>query len=477
MSEKLSKDYNFIFKTFLKYLPSRACIIINSILILPFFAYILTSKEMATFQLLIVILDLICTYTTDWIAKSTLRFYEKYRIDDKLAEFYSYIITITGCMYILIIATYCTIGDFVSSHFFISKELLLVILFLIIPCGIRQFLYQLLRVFNRPFLYAFSIILYQLIHLCTFLILFNFFDNVKALLISMILAIIIIDIYIIRKISLNIKWKFILDHNLAKEIVKYGLPTVITSFSLWLIAHVNKFIFQQAGLFHLTAISGLAWAYCSYIFKPLFSTMLFSMFPIIINKFEHKVNTIDLTTRTIQLYNALFIPIISTFTIFSKEIVQTSFGIKYEEATILIPFFAISMFIHDLLKIFNIKYHMKNKMYIEMIVTSFISIFSILLNFKLISIYGLIGCGIATLLSTLLLFIIHRFINLENFKYILTAPIIKTSVKSIFICIALAPIIEILYNYSNINFQILKPIFFLVSYYIICWKFKHKILT
>ena len=83
----LSRHYFFILKSFLNYLPSRLLVILNALLIIPFFAHILSKSEMGTYNLCVGLLALTCTVTSDWIAKAALRFYEKYKIQDRLVSF------------------------------------------------------------------------------------------------------------------------------------------------------------------------------------------------------------------------------------------------------------------------------------------------------------------------------------------------------------------------------------------------------
>ena len=65
----LNKNSNTIITTFLSYLPSRLLVVLNSLVIVPIFAHLMTTNEVGIFQLTIGILNLVCTCSTDWIAK------------------------------------------------------------------------------------------------------------------------------------------------------------------------------------------------------------------------------------------------------------------------------------------------------------------------------------------------------------------------------------------------------------------------
>ena len=477
-SEKISKNFFYIFNLFLKYLPSRILVVLNSLIIIPFFAYVLSEKEMGLYQLIIGALNLLCTCSTDWITKSTLRFYEKYKLQEKLPEFYSNIILISVITYLGIIIFYLLFANFISVKFFIPKNLLVMTIVLIIPCGLRQFLYQMLRVLNKPFLYTFSIIIYQISHLLLFLALFNIFDNVIAILTSMVIAMFIIDVYIIRQIQLKSTLKFSFDKTLITESLQYSLPMIVTNTGLWFLLHVNKFLFQKLAMFSYTATAGIAWTYTTYILTPLLSTFLFAIFPTIIKKYEHQKDIKGILTKTSQLYCILFIPLISVFIFYSKEIIQAMFDEKYSQAAIIVPFFALTIFLHEFMKILNIKYHLKNRTYIEMLVTVFVGIICLYLNYTLIPVYKLWGAGIAMLSSIVLLITLHSFVHFKNLATIQASKLVKTVCYTVFYGAIIFLIIHFgIQNSLPSKVAVLKPILFLSIYYSILWNTKNKVLA
>ena len=156
------RNYKIVLASFLSYLPSRILVILNSLIIVPILAYFLSTNEMSVFQICIGILNFVCTCSTDWIAKSVLRFFRKYKQDNRLNEFYSNIAMIEFIAILGIFISYFIFKNIVCTKFLISNQLFFLTLVLVIPCGIRQFLYQLLRILKMPYLYAISIVAYQL---------------------------------------------------------------------------------------------------------------------------------------------------------------------------------------------------------------------------------------------------------------------------------------------------------------------------
>lgn len=459
--------YNQILSLFLKYLPSRLLVILNSLVIVPFFAYMLTEKEMGIFQLSIGILNLVCTISTDWIAKSALRFYEKH----KHGNFYSNIFMLMLASYAVIILLYTIFNGLICEKFHITGGVLALTLLLVIPCGIRQFLYQMLRIFKKPFLYTFSIVIYQLVQVFLFLLLSKVFDNVTAVLAAMTLAMLGIDAYIVKKIYHELtETPTAPAQDMLHESLRYSLPLIVTNTGIWMIFHVNKFIFQNLKQFDFTAVSGVSWLYTTYILTPLFSTFLFAVFPLVIKRFETDKEVKSLITSTVQLYCALFIPLTCAFIFYSAQIAQLAFGGKYTGAGIILPFFALTLFLHELMKILNIKYHLKNRTYIEMLISVAVAIMCLGFNLFLIPHFGLLGAGLSMLLSIILLIAGNSVVNFKSLQYISFPDVSKTVFYT-------AAITATGFAVSLIFPSILKIIVFLLLNYAILWQYRRKILS
>lgn len=473
-----SKNYSNIMAIFLSYLPSRFLVVFNSLIIVPVLAHLLTTNEIGIFQLSIGILNLVCTCSTDWIAKSALRFYERYSGSNKLDEFFSNLTILTLALYVIILFGFIFFSDFVTAKLFIPKSVLILTLFIVIPAGIRQFLYQMLRVLNRPFLYTFSIVLYQISLLALFLLCTGFMPNVFAVLTGMIIALIIIDIYIINQINFKIEFKFVINSSILADCLKYALPQIITNTSIWSILNINKFIFQYNHFFSDTAVAGVAWLLVTGLLTPVFSTFLFAVFPTIIQKFETKNRIKPFVTNTIQLYCALFIPIASLFCYYSKDLTRIAFSNKYPEAYILISFFAVVLFLHELMKLFNIKYHLKNKTYIEMSVSLLAALMCLNLNYILIPKLHLLGAGIAMLVSILLLFVFNLIIQFKDMDYVSYFRIAKTAAGSVLIGLFSFVFVELLFIPLNlVYFSILKMLLFIFFSYLISFLLAKRLLN
>lgn len=475
----ISRHYNYIFRNFLSYLPSRLLVIVNALLIIPFFAHILTKKEMGMYNLCVGLLTLTCTVTSDWIAKAALRFYEKYNSQNRLEEFYSNIFIISIASYLIIGMVYFTFSDLIVQKLYISRHLLFLTLLIIFPAGFRQFLYQMLRVFNRPFLYTISIILYQASLLLLFLFIADFIPKTEALLIAMAAAIVIVDIYILKKIKLMIHMKFKWNSELLFESLRYSLPTIITNVSLWTMLNINKYIFQYKQDFISTAVTSVVAMFASATITQIVSTFSFAMFPVIVQKYEKNEQDIkDFVTKTAQLYILLFMPVIGVFLYYSDMVSRIIFAGGYNEAKYFLPFFVSALFIHELMKLVNIKYHLSNKTYIEMVITFIAGVIAFILNLCLINSNGLFGAGIAVLASFIICAIMNLSYRIKEIDNIDFFKFFRTLFAAFIIGLISAFLINciIRYGIGDVKALFKMPFFVLLSYYF-TWIARNKVLN
>ncbi len=437
----------------------------------------LTSGEMSIFQLTVGLLNLVCTCSTDWIAKSVLRFYQRYSDEGRLDAFLSNAVIIFFSVYIITGILFLLSANYVLLKFSIPKDVFFFTLFLIIPVGIRQVLYQLMRIFDKPALYTASIVIYQISVISLFLLFAGMIPKVMAVLTAMLIAIFMIDIYIIWDLKPKFKFKFSINLGLLRESLVYALPQIVTNTGIWTILHVGKYVFQYNRMFEDTAVICAAILLGSCILTPLFSSFNFALFPVIIRKFEQKNVIKNFMTSALQLYCALFVPISLLFCFFSKDIAQIAFSGKYPTSYIIIAFFAPTLFFHELMKLFNFKYHLKNKTYIEMAVTFFVGLIAINANILLIPRVGLVGAGIALLGSMLLLFMLNIFVRIKGIDYVRYGSVIKTGVLSVitsifsFGFVFLMPIPE-----SFVWAAALKMMMYLFMVYVLSYVFSKKIL-
>ena len=123
------------------------------------------------------------------------------------------------------------------------------------------------------------------------------------------------------------------------------------------------------------------------------------------------------------------------------------------------------------------KYHLKNRTYIETIISFVVAIFCIALNIVLIKYLGIYGFGIAMLSSITLLFFANSLVKFKYLDYV--TP--KKHVKCLFMSLLVALIsflipFAMLFMFKNNVVSVLQIIFFFIIYILLTLKFKKYIL-
>lgn len=474
----LSRNYSVIFKSFLRYLPSRLLVVLNALVIVPIFAYFLSTSQMSIFQISIGILNLACTASTDWISKAVLRFYEQYKRFNRTDRFFSNIILIELIAFAGIFISYFLFKNIICEKLYITHEVLLITLILVIPCGIRQMFYQLLRIMRKTVLYTFSIVIYQISLLLLFFAFSRFVNDVMTILLAMTFAVCFIDFLILYKLNLKDNLKFKFNKNLARKIVIYAIPLVFTNICIWAMLHFGKFVFQFNKDFVGTAVVGTAWFFVSNVLTPLFSLMIFAIFPTIIRRFEKKYGVKEFMKAVLNSYIVMFLPFVFVFVFYFKEIQTLAFKNDYASLGVILPFCAFTIFIHEFMKLMNMKYHMKNRTYIETLISFVCAVIGVCLYILLIKQYGVLGFGISMVVSMSLLLIANSLVKFKYLNYLAPKKLLKCFLSATLISvIAYLVIFALFFKFENNFVTILKIILFLAIYIITAYKFRKHIFS
>ncbi len=476
MEKRIFYNYTSILKNLVQYLPSRGLIILNSFFIVPFFTYALNHKEVSIYLIAIQLLNLFCTASFDWISKAVLRFYEKYRIQDKLDIFLSTVFWLSTIVYVLTAVIFIIFKDPITTKYALTNLIFGLTILLVIPCGIRQCLYQVLRLKNRYNLYTASIIFYQLLFIAGFAGLVNLIPNASAIIISMGLGILAIDLYIIRTIHEKFPIKKVFDVEILKEILQYSMPLIITNLLYYATLYMPNFIFQASGAYLKTSIFGIAFILVSNTIQPLAGLFTFVNYPVVFKEWEHKNNIKRYLTNSIQLYFCLLMPIILVFCFYAKDIVSIFLPEEYAFSAILMPYFAFKLFLHELLKLITIKYHLHQTTYVETAVSFVIVCMSVLFFLQLFNNPSLIYAVLIVLITEIVLLAANICINVKETKFLAYSRIFRTIALVLLINFMAYFGIELIFN--NYQFMgIFKILVFVILNYAMSWRFRKQILN
>ena len=173
----------------------------------------------------------------------------------------------------------------------------------------------------------------------------------------------------------------------------------------------------------------------------------------------------------------MFLPLVCVFCFYSFDIAKLAFRQEYYFLGLLFPFCAITIFVHEFMKLMNMKYHLKNRTYVETAISGLVAIICVILNFVLIKYFSILGVGIAMTCSMLLLFTLNSFVNFKHLNFIIPSKIFKTLGISILMSIlAFSIVLLFTFKFNNNYIIFAKIIVFCLLYYAFTLKFKRFIL-
>jgi O-antigen/teichoic acid export membrane protein len=133
--------------------------------------------------------------------------------------------------------------------------------------------------------------------------------------------------------------------------------------------------------------------------------------------YEEKVDVRPLISKLSGYYLLLALPLVVFVSVYSSDIITLFANSKFQEAYILLPFFAFSSLFLSFADYTTLQYHLAQKTQILTWMKLISGILCFVLNLYLIKEFGLIGVGIATLLSNIFYFIATLCVKLPSLEY------------------------------------------------------------
>lgn len=412
---------------------------ISFLFLVPIYARQLPINLFGVYDFLLALFYLFTTIGTFQVDSAIARFfYEKQEVDRSLLVFNGLVIILVSSIVSAILFMFG--GGYVVNVFFSSFELndsLLLISFNIIFFGIYSYLSNLLRFYERPYLFI-GISFLQTVLTALFIIFF--LVRLKLLINGIFLGMLISNIICVLLLFFifinSIKFKF--KYNDFCSIIKFAGPSLPGAVISWFNGNINKFLMikmlsvvelglfasaQKIGaLFVLLDIS-LRMSWQPYFWKIFFEESIESKNDRLLNKFNQILILVGIA---LVLY--LFI---------SPTIFKILFGAKFNQASGLVPLMGIAYCIPIFTNLIVFGPDITSKTYYNSLFVLIASIINIVLIFIFIPIWGIKGVALALTLSNLIGFLIAA--NISELLYKIGYP-----VKFIFLAMLVISVVTFL---------------------------------
>lgn len=399
------KEVKGIFTDMIKYAPSKLCGMLGNMITVPIYTGLFSQEQYGLYTISIAMLSFLCIIFSDWVGMSGLRFFRHHQLMDDLPKYVTTLVTILTINILLMFGLCMLFKDGLYSLFHVPFKYYLGVLFLIIPVAIRALLSQILRAQLKPVSYTITTILNQFATILLAIYLAKYMHlGAASILLSMGISITLIDMLLLYQSEIlkvfrpqRIEWSSILP------IMKYGVPIAVTSLSAWIITQSNKFIMNSISGFSKAALVGAGYGLTMSILLTLFAMITVAAVPRIINMYEAKIDVRPIISRFMGYYLLVSLPVIIVISIYNVDYTHLFISNpKMYEASVLVPYFSFGVFFIALADYTTLQYHLANKTHIGLIIKLISGIIGVVLNIVLIPEMGLVGVGIATLLTNFL---------------------------------------------------------------------------
>lgn len=303
---------------------------------------------------------------------------------------------------------------FFPSFLSLKKDEFVLVCFLFFLRSIEGFFNSVIAGFRKPHIARFIRFLLEILRpiflFFAILVGVTLFSAIFALILAVVVPTIISGIYAVKKFGLGTKIKI----TLAKEFLKFGIHTTITSTANNLLGWADMFLvriflgFSALGIYYIANLT----AAVELIF---FSAFLAIFTPIITEHFGRKdyEGASKLSSYLLESFFLLFIPIFIAFVAFPREILVILFTADYGLGALAFQIMSLSMFLYGTSNLFTTILNSAGKPEKVAKIVSIAAIVNVIANFFLIPKFGIEGAAIATVFSSFLLLFLS-YIEVEK---------------------------------------------------------------
>ena len=424
----------------------------------------LTAAEYGIWGLIFTTCSLSLTLTSLGLGSAMSRFLPSAKSTDEIREGFYSVLLLKFLISVALAFIFLIFSKFISSNFFDNNhELVKITSLLIIITTIQPIYFRLLKILRKIKILSFCKIIegYGAVFLYA-LLLFRGHGLISILnaYIILKLAIILILIYSINS-KYRFRWPLFTE---IKQYFKYGLPTIPSSTSFWIVNLSDRYIITF--LLGSTSLGIYSAAYTigsiPYMFSNLINfIMLVSLSKLYDNGEIDKVKT--QLSYAAKYFFGIIIPFIFGSVICSKEILKI---LTTEEISIsgwyIIPIISISYLFLGIYSLFNYALLLAKKTKVLAYAWIIAMPINIILNIAVIPFFELLGAALTTALSYFIAMCITAYFSLKELTFPLNLNFIFKSIFSSLVMV----LFLIFYNPEGLLQIIFSTLLALVIYFL-----------
>ena len=256
----------------------------------------------------------------------------------------------------------------------------------------------------------------------------------------------------------EMRWE--LDKKLLFEMVKYGLPLVISGIATYVLTVGDRYLIKYFLDYHDVGVYSLSYKISNFIKIVFVQAFQLGFLPIAFNLFNQPGSK-RFFSKIFTYYAFIIFWGGMALSIFAKEIVYTfSSSADYYDAAVFIPYLTLAIAFFGIQSFFLIGIHYSKKTHFIAIITSIVLVVNIALNILLIPRLGLYGAAITYIFSGVIMSVIYYY---QSQKYYT----VNYELKKVFIILFLAIglfVVSTFFNESALLIRLLVKVSIIVLF-------------
>ena len=441
----------------------------------PIYARILNPDEFGLLDLLLAVGAIVNVTIALEITSSVGRFYSQAKNKEEkiLISSTAFLFSIAVYLFFCLLLSQTTFENWRLFNFQPTQSIIIVFSSYLFFAGCANFIDNQLRWQLMALRYAVLSTMMSLITIATTLFLMLFLDlRILSVLYGMLVGNIffsIIGILLVRN-SLRLRFSF----RYLRKMLKHSIPLVASACFVWVSMFIDRWMISSMLGISEVGLYGVGQRIAS-VASLLTVGLSSGLMPIIYRKYKEEDTPRDIA-NIFLIYCGLALTIVLGSSLFSKEIVVLLASEKYLLSHSILPLVCSTIFFAQMY-IFTPGLFLNGKTDRVLLINVLGALTNIVLNFVLIGYLGLIGAALATLLSSICVFILFIYFSQKVY------PVPLNLSKIIVITCLVVPIILIKYyleakETSDLMIKVIVFIFMIIlTGKLLLDRFKHLSLT
>jgi O-antigen/teichoic acid export membrane protein len=411
----------------------------------PILTRLLTTEEYGILGLVSTTMLLTVAVAKAGLSDGIVRFYKEYSdTPDRLTIFSSTVLLRGILLSIVTVIGYIVVFPIISKYLNINEKYLMPFMIMAIYLFVRPLniiVLNILRINERTIFYNIINLIGKIISIVFSLFLLIYvIGDIYGYFIGVVIAEAVVALVLFYWFFSNYKITFSnVSGDLAKNLIKFGLPLLIAELSYLLLSYADRYMIVAYRGEGELGLYSVGYNLASYLSDMIMFSLSYAVIPIYVGIYEKegREKTEEFLQRCMYYLLIAIIPMFFGYLAVSGDLFITLASKKYAAAAAFSPIILLGSLFLGMNNIFNAGLYLKKKSMSILLIMLSALIINIAINLIFIPAYGIMGAAIATLAACIALVALTVFLS---YKYI----IVRIDIRTIFYYLLLSGIMYLI---------------------------------